>query len=315
MRGLSRRRADLPAAAHGPDAHGPRSFGPARACQPGCHAAARRPILADPSRERGVIYPHHQRAIEAVTETLRRDPEVGALLLGGSIAHGFERPESDVDLMLVIGDDDYAGRLRDGRLQFLTAEGCDWPGGYAEGKCLGIGLLAEIARRGSEPARFAFQDARVLFSRIEGLESTLAAIARYPLAEKAERIRRFRAQLEAWHWYAHEALKLGDRYLLGLAVARTVLFGGRMILAHNEILHPYHKWFLRVLERAPERPPELMEQIASLYDDPSQANLLRFWASITNFRTWEGAGDPWPVQFQRDSELNWLDGAPPVDDL
>jgi len=263
----------------------------------------------------GIIYPHHQRAIEAATARLRSDPEVVALLLGGSIAHGFERPESDVDLLILVDEDDYVARMRESRIQFLTADACDWPGGYVEGKYISAAFLADVARCGSEPARFAFQDARVLFTRVEGLEARLATIARYPVAEKPARIRRFHAQFEAWHWYAHEALKLGDRYLLGLAVARTVLFGGRMILAHNELLYPYHKWFTKVLERAPERPPDLMERIAALHEDPSQANLLGFWATVKNFRTWEGAGEPWAVQFMRDSELNWIGGAAPVDDL
>jgi hypothetical protein len=261
------------------------------------------------------MHPHHRRAIERVSEALRGDPEVQALLLGGSIAHGFESPGSDIDLLIVVSDADHAARLAEGRVQFWTAEGCDWPGGYAEGKYLGPGFLAQVAQRGSEPARFAFQDARVLFSRLEGLDATLRAIARYPVEEKEQRIRRFHAQFEAWHWYAHEALKLGDRYLLGIAVARTVLFGARMILAHNELLYPYHKWLLRVLEGAADRPPDLLERIAAVHAEPSQANLLGLWATLKNFRAWEGADAPWPVQFMRDSELNWLDADPPVDDL
>jgi hypothetical protein len=261
------------------------------------------------------MHPHHERAIETVTESLRRDPEVLALLLGGSIAHGYERPDSDVDLAIVVADADHEARLREGRMQFATNEGCDWPGGYAEGKYLSPAFLDEVARAGSEPARFAFQHARVLFSRLPDLAARLAAITRYPVEEKALRIARFHAQLEAWHWYGHEALKLGDRYLLGLAVARTVLFGGRMILAHNERLFPYHKWFLRVLADAPDRPPDLMDRIAALHAEPSQATLLGFWAAVKNFRTWEGGERPWPVQFMHDSELNWRSGATPVDDL
>jgi hypothetical protein len=260
------------------------------------------------------MQPHHQRAIERVTEQLRADPEVRALLLAGSLAHGFARPESDVDLLIVVSDSDHAARLREGRMQFMTADGCDWPGGYAEGKYVSPAFLADVARRGSEPARFAFQDARVLFAREPGLDATLAAIARYPVEGKAERIARFHAQLEAWHWYGHEALKLGDRYLLGLAVARTLLFGGRMLLAHNELLFPYHKWFLRVLEGAPERPPDLMERIAALHAEPTQASLLGFWACVKNFRAWE-SGDPWPVQFLHDSELAWQRGETALDDL
>lgn len=261
------------------------------------------------------MHAHHERAIGRVTERLRADPEVRALLLGGSIAHGFARPDSDVDLLIVVSDADHEARRREGRTQFATAEGCDWPGGYAEGKYASPRFLAEVAQSGSEPARFAFQDARVLFSRLGDLDAALAAITRYPVEEKAERIRRFHAQLEAWHWYGHEALKLGDHYLLGLAVARSVLFGGRMLLAHNELLFPYHKWFLRVLAGAADRPPDLMEKIAALHADPSQATLLGFWACVKNFRAWEGADQPWPTQFVLDSELCWQSGTTAIDDL
>jgi hypothetical protein len=261
------------------------------------------------------MHPHHRRAIERVSDHLRADPEVLALLLVGSLAHGFARPESDVDLMIVVSDADFQARLREGRTQFVTGDGCDWPGGYAEGKYASPGFLAQVAATGSEPARFAFQDARVLFSRIEGLDAALAAIPRYPVAGKLERIRRFHAQFEAWHWYGHEALKLGDRYLLGLSLARTVLFGGRMLLAHNELLFPYHKWFLRVLEQAAQRPPELMERIAALHADPSQATLLGFWAAVKNFRDWETSERPWPAQFAIDSELAWQRGETALDEL
>jgi len=258
---------------------------------------------------------HHQRAIEHATGRFRGDPEVQALLLGGSIAHGLESPTSDVDLLIAVADRDYQARLREGRLQFLSAEGCDWPGGFVEGKYIGLGFLEEVARAGSEPARFAFEDARVLFSRVGDLGPILREIARYPVAEKADRIRRFHAQFEAWHWYAHEGLKRGDRYLLGIGVARTVLFGGRMILAHNEILYPYHKWFLEVLRRAPERPADLLARIEAVYDEPSQASLLGLWATVKNFRSWEAYEYPWTTQFLLDSELGWQSGSTPVDDL
>jgi hypothetical protein len=261
------------------------------------------------------LHPHHEKAIALATQRLRAEPEVQALLLAGSIAHGFASEASDVDLAIVVSDADFDARLRDGRLQYWSAEGCEWAGGYVEGKYVGPAFLARVAERGSEPARYAFEDARILFSRIAGLEETLRAIVRYPAEGKAGRIRRFHAQFEAWHWYAHQALEREDRYLLGLSVAKTVLFGGRMFLAHNERLHPYHKWFLKVLEQVPERPADLLERIAAVYDEPSQANLLRLWATVKNFRAWEESEGSWAVQFMRDSELAWLDGEPPVDDL
>ena len=56
-----------------------------------------------------------------------------------------------------------------------------------------------------------------------------------------------------------------------------ILFGGRLILAHNEILYPFHKWFMRVLGSAPNKPEWLMECI----DDLASAPTLGRWRPFT----------------------------------
>lgn len=260
------------------------------------------------------MYEHHEQSIARTTQHFAHDAEVHALILGGSIAHGFAAPASDIDVLIVVGDDDYATRLREGRLQYYDPTLCTYDGGYVDGKYLGHAFLEKVAAAGSEPARFAFADARVLFSHFDGLDDRLRRIVQYPVAGKAERLQRFYAQLEVWHWYAHEALRLRNRYLLGVAVNKLVLFGGRLILTHNELLYPYHKWFLKVLERAPHKPPDLLARIAALVDDPRDDTLRAFYETIVQFHPWE-CSLPWPTQFMLDSELSWLDGRSPIDDL
>jgi len=261
------------------------------------------------------MHPHHTAALRRTTEFFEHTPEAQALLLGGSLAHGFGGPASDVDVLILLSDAAYAARAQTGQLTFFSRELCDYPDGYVDGKYLRLGFLAQVAERGSEPARFAFQDAQVLFSRAPGLEAALAAAARYPAEGVADRQARFYAQFEAWHWYAHEAFKHGNRYLLGVAVSKLVLFGGRLILAHNALLYPYHKWFLRQLERAPQRPPDLLPAIARLYAEPTADAVTAFFDLIRTFQPWPTPAAGWPAQFMHDSELNWLTGAPPIDDL
>jgi len=260
------------------------------------------------------MLPHHRESSARAAEKIAQDAGVKALLLGGSVAHGYAAPGSDLDVMLIVADEDYQQRLREGRLQYFDSEVCTYEGGYVDGKVLGESFLARVAEQGSEPARFAFADAEVLFSHLVGLEDTLRRIVRYPVEHKADRIQRFYAQLEAWHWYTHEALKWNDLHLLGTAVSKLVLFGGRLILAHNETLYPYHKWFLRVLADVPDRPADLLERIAALHRQPNAENAFAFYDCVARFRAWE-CERVWPVQFMLDSELNWLDGHTPVDDL
>lgn len=260
------------------------------------------------------MYPHHQESIERAAAHFRTDPEVLALILAGSIAHGFAAPTSDVDVLIVVSDADYETRRIEGRLQYFGPQLCTYEGGYVDGKYLCPSLLQRLALHGSEPARFAFADAQVLFSDLGGIDDLLRSIARYPSEEKPNKIDRFCAQLEAWRWYAHEALRLRDRYLLNVAVGKVVLFAGRLILAHNEILYPFHKWFLKVLESAPDKPADLLARIAALHDDPCAATVEALYEAVTQFRHWE-YGMVWTTRFMLDSELAWLDGKTPVDDL
>jgi hypothetical protein len=184
-----------------------------------------------------------------------------------------------------------------------------------DGKYLSLNFVKQVLEMGSEPARFAFEGSRVLFSRVDGFAENVCRIAEYPISEKAERIKRFYAQFEAWHWYCGEALAKGNRYLLGMSVSKLVLFGGRLILAHNELLYPYHKWFLEVLEGAEEKPADLIACIQILTESPTAENIAAFYGRIKSFQPWSDNPYHWPVQFLLDSELNWMDGKTPVDDL
>ena len=238
-----------------------------------------------------------------------------ALLLGGSIAHGFESSTSDVDVMILVSDEDHQRRFQKGDIHFYNKELCTYEGGYVDGKYLSLEFVKQVAAKGSEPARFAFAGSRILFSKVDGVVEQVHKAEQYPVAEKAERIKRFYAQFEAWHWYCGEALAKGNLYLLGTSVSKLILFGGRLILAHNEMLYPYHKWFLKVLEQATDRPSDLLACIQTLNESPTAENIEAFYEKIKNFQPWTDNPFSWPTRFMLDSELNWMDGTTPVDDL
>jgi len=258
---------------------------------------------------------HHSQSIQNVKEYFQHDPEVLTLLLSGSIAHGFESPTSDVDIMIFISEEDYQKRFQTGQLHFFNTDLCTYKGGYVDGKYLSLNFIKQVLEKGSEPARFAFEGSQVLFSRVDGFAEDVCKIAEYPALNKMERIKRFYAQFEAWHWYCGEALSKGNQYLLGTSVSKLILFGGRLILAHNEMLYPYHKWFLKVLEKAKDQPLDLMACIQALTESPNVETIEAFYEKVKNFQPWSDNPYSWPVQFLLDSELNWMDGKTPVDDL
>lgn len=262
------------------------------------------------------MYPHHAESIAKIKAHFEANQSILALLLVGSIAHDFANPTSDVDALLVLSDDDYAKRVESGqRLTLTDASLCTYPGGFVDAKYTCVAFIQRVAAIGSEPARFAFEGAQILFSRIDGLDNIIRAAAAYPVVGRQERIVRFRAQLEAWYWYCKEGRQKENAYLLHLAAAKLTLFGARLVLAQNEVLYPFHKWLARVLDGVPEKPDGIVERMQAMNEDPSEQNVEEFYQMVKGWREWDESPNGWGHQFLMDSELNWMSGTPPVDDL
>ncbi|MGI9432848.1 MAG: hypothetical protein ACR2PQ_11575, partial [Myxococcota bacterium] len=257
---------------------------------------------------------HHRRAIDRLTVELEADPRFLAALLAGSIARGTEIEDSDVDLILIATPEEYALRVPEADFSYLNTDVCDYEGGYAEAKVVPLSYLEEVAERGSEPARSAFVGASILCSRIPELESLLERTTAYPESRRIENVRSFCAQMMIWFWYISEAEKRSDRYLLLRSVSEFGLFAGRLILAHNRILYPYHKWFRHELEQAPDKPEELTEKLDHLLAEPSLENATPVLGAVMNFREWEQPARGFSGQFMEDSEWPWRRGAASVAD-
>ena len=148
--------------------------------------------------------PQHQRTVDRLIERFSADPAFDALLIGGSIARGWEREDSDVDIILLAGEQEHARRAPKFDLHFFSRDFSDYPGGYVDGKIVDLAFLEEVAEKGSEPARAAFVGAIVAYSRCPGLAELLARITAYPETERQEKIRTFYAQVQALQWYMGE---------------------------------------------------------------------------------------------------------------
>jgi len=258
--------------------------------------------------------PHHEKAIQKLVEHFETDESCLAVIIGGSIAKGLEREDSDVDAILVVTDELYKEKWAQNQPFYVTAEFCDYPGGYIDAKIVDMDYMKAVAERGNEVARGAFTGAFVAHSKVPGLEEIVRRIPVYQSQEKREKIQSFYAQFEYAYWVVGEAKKRNDRYLLHHTVADLVLYGGRLILAHNEILFPYHKFLLTELARAPEKPDNLMALIDALLAEHTPENAKAFYDAIKDFRFWNEAWEAWPVRFLKDTETAWLTRKPFVGD-
>ncbi len=260
------------------------------------------------------MYAHHQQTIARLADRCQADPTMLALIIVGSVARGDAHAGSDVDCYLVATDAEYQRRLAAGATGFNADDPADYPDGHAGGPIVDLAFLHDMAARGSEPARFAFVNARIAWARLSDLEPVLARIPVYPEAERLDKMAGFVSQLPVHLAY----LKLGEYssnpYLLAQPAVELVLFGGRLLLAHNRLLYPGRKHFLREIERAPDKPAGIVDLARRLLSQPSIALATEFCDRILGFADWPQPPEGHWERFRRDRELHWRSGSVPLAD-
>ena len=261
------------------------------------------------------MYEHHRATIDRAVARLQARDDVLGVLVGGSIAHGFATATSDVDLLIVVSDAEWERRLAAGDTTELDLESATYEGGYVDCKYTSPGFIRDVAERGTETTRFAFDGVTVAWSRVDGLEEAVRAAARYPIDGRADRIRSFHAQLEYWQWLFREGVRSDNAFVRAVAAPNVVLFAGRLILAHNAVLYPGIKWLVRVLRDVPEQPPGLAAAIEAVIERPGTDTVDALVALVSGFRDWGVADQHWGTTFMLDTELAWLRGNPSIAEL
>ena len=263
------------------------------------------------------LWPHHLETLGNVVSHFEADPTVLAVIFGGSLAHGFGGAGADIDIVVLVTPAELERRSSTLELTHASADLATYDGGYVDAKFVDLAFLRDVAARGSDPARWAFDGVRVLFSREPELAGVIEAITRYPDAEHDERVRSFAAQLAAWRWFYREGTAKQNAYLQTTALHKVVLFACRLVLARNRSLYPFHKWVLRVTEDAPDRPADLIEQIDALLAAPNQERVDALVSAVLGHFGLDAAEveRTWGTRFLLDTELTWQRGRPPVDEL
>lgn len=88
-----------------------------------------------------------------------------------------------------------------------------------------------------------------------------------------------------------------------------------MVLNENQLLYPYHKWLLRVVAQAPAKPRNFDQTLERILNTPNQDLVVEFCGAVLAFVGLTEKTVDWPNQFLVDSEWNWVEHEPPVDDL
>ena len=250
---------------------------------------------------------HHLKVVERLKALLQDDPRYLALLVGGSLVKGWGSVNSDVDIMLVVTEQEYARRIASDDLWYYNTEICDYPEGYVDGKIIDAAFLHDVAERGSEPARAAFINAEIAFSHLPQLDELLKQIPVYQEQEREQKMRSFYCQVQAQRWYIGEAAKRVAVYLMARASCEMVFYCARLLLAYNRILYPYHKWLMQAVQDAPEKPADFLTLAEALLREGTVAHAEALWNCINTFRDWQ-ITNSWGVRFMHDSEWTWRSG-------
>ena len=261
------------------------------------------------------IRPHHQRAIENLKDAYQHDKRFPALIIGGSVAKGCARDDSDVDFLIVATDEEFASRKAKADLFINRSDLCDYSGGYVDGKIINVQYLEDLAEKGNEPSRAAFDGAFMAYSHIEGLEALFGKIHVYPEAGHAERIKAFYCQAFIQQWLMNEAERHDNLYAKSRAATQMTLWIGRLILAHNRVLYPYHKWLFHYLEKCEKKPVDLIKNINELLNKPGLDQSTRLFQSAQSFHEWGITDLEAYTWFMENVEWSWMQGNTPLEDL
>ena len=260
------------------------------------------------------LTPHHQRTIERLSEAYRDDPRYEALIIGGSVVKGYARDDSDVDFMLVATEEEYTDRVASRDLLIYRTDLSDYDGGYVDGKVVSRSFLEDVAERGNEPSRAAFLGAFLACSRRPDLQPLLERIPVYPEADRDRRIKTFYCLAFMGNWLMNEANRYDNRYGITRAASQLTLFSSRLLLAHNRILFPFHKWMLKAVEEAAEKPAGFLRLVQQMLDNPSPETAGELFRCVQDFTDWGVSDMEAYTWFMTEIEWSWMNGTTPMED-
>ncbi|WP_018750608.1 nucleotidyltransferase domain-containing protein [Paenibacillus sanguinis] len=259
------------------------------------------------------MYKHHEDSIHNFIKWYQENSNVIAVILGGSIAKGKERIDSDIDLMVIVNDEMHKELSSKNKLSETITEHCTYENGYFDIKYFTKDYLLKASKVGSEPTRNAFIGASCLFSNDPEIIEIIHQIPVYPVWEKEEKILSFFSALMLNSYYFWEqAVKTNDLFLKTRAATDIVLFGSRMLLAYNEKLFPCQKWLMTAVNELDNKPANITDK-ANLFlqklDDETKND---FVSSILAYCEWNVPQDYNVIlsRFVEDNELWWYNHRP-----
>ncbi|MDO4284952.1 MAG: nucleotidyltransferase domain-containing protein [Eubacteriales bacterium] len=231
------------------------------------------------------MYQHHRDSIEKLKEYFKDREGVIALILGGSVAKGCEREDSDLDAMVIISQQAYAERAASNTTVETIFGHCTYPGGYFDVKYMTKEYLEEAAQKASEPTRNSFIGARVLFSADPEIEGIVNRIPVFQKQEKEAKMASFYSNFHLNYYYFLRICK-PEGYMRMRCISEMIYSIYRMVLQENEVLFPCNRRLEATVEQVDNRPENLVElgkTLARAQDDQDAERFAQAYLDWTKY--------------------------------
>lgn len=265
------------------------------------------------------MYKHHEESLQIMVnyfQNLTPDRDhIIALIFGGSVAKGMERPDSDLDAMVIVTEEYFKKRQEANATTETINDMCTYDGGYFDIKYMTKEYIKAAATKGSEPTRNSFMSSKVLFSKDPEIEGIVKSIPVFQLSEMEDKQLSFYSALLLNYMYFWKDCK-PEGYMKTHVAAEIVYSIYRLILQENQILFPSNRRLEETVASAPNKPEgivELCQKFCETYDSDTCDQMVE---SYMNWTTYQKPKDISAVlsRYVLDYEQWWITPRPLVNE-
>lgn len=257
------------------------------------------------------MYKHHEESLQNLIDYFKQKQEVIALVLGGSVAKGCEREDSDLDVMVIIDDLEYEKKVASNTVAETIKGHCTYEGGYFDIKYMTKNYLLKATQCGSEPTRNSFLKSRVLFSNDEEIDSIVARIPIFQEAEYDKKMLSFYSDFWLNYNYFWKSCPI-DGYMK-LRVASEIIYCiYRMILQQNRILFPCNRNMELFVENSSDKPYNIVRLAREFIKNMDNESCEDFVNSFLAWTTYDVPEDASVLlgTYVKDFEQWWQESRP-----
>jgi hypothetical protein len=259
---------------------------------------------------------HHEETIANFSEATRSDPDTVGLVVVGSVARGLERPDSDVDVYVVVTEDRFERARDQHQLSYVDTASATYEGGYVDVKLVSRRWVRSVGAHADEPTRASLQGARVVWASLPGLQDAIRdAAADSDEAVWNDRLSTAVARMRLYGGYfLTQGVQLADPLLTHASAADFVSAAGRALLAHAHVLFAGPKYLRSAVNSLAHVPHTLIPACEQLLSEPDPQRALEIMTTVETIVRAPLTPESTLGRFVADNELAWLWSTPSDDE-